>query len=77
MSTKPIEEIVRRLARKHFELEEGIERFIWFENREKDEIHLIEINHNTIPEGSVLPFYLKPTQERPLPVLIGDITPEE
>jgi hypothetical protein len=77
MSTQSIEEIVRHLARKHFHLEKGIERFIWFKNGEKQEIHLIEINQNTIPEGAVIPFYLRPTSERPLPILIGDITPDE
>ena len=76
MSNQPIEEIVRDLARKHFEIEEGIDRVIWFKDGEH-EVHLIEVNRNTIPEGAILTFYLRPTQERPLPVLIGDITPEE
>jgi hypothetical protein len=77
MSTQSIEEIVRRMAREHFEIEEGIERIIWFKNGKQNEIHVIEVNRNTIPEGAILTFYLRPTQEIPVPIILGDITPEE
>jgi hypothetical protein len=77
MSTEKIREMVRRLARKHFELEEGIESIVWFKDVGNEEIHLIEVNRNTFPEGRILPFYLRPTREFPLPVQIGDITPKE
>jgi len=77
MSTYQIEELVRRLAREHFDLEEGIERVIWVKNDGVKEIHLIEVNRNTFPEGKVLTFYLGATEEYPLPVRLADITPEE
>jgi len=77
MNEHQITKLVQGLARKHFQLEEGIDRFIWFKNGEQDEIRLIEINRNGIPEGAVVPFYLEPTEEAPLPILIGDITPDE
>jgi len=77
MSTQPMEEIVRRMAREHFDLEEGIERVIWVKNDGAREIHLIEVNRNTFPEGKVLTFYLGATEEYPLPVRLADITPEE
>jgi hypothetical protein len=77
MSTQEIKEMVQRMAREHFDLEEGIERVIWFKNGEPGEIHVIEVNRNTIPEGAILTFYLRPTQEFPLPIILGDVTPEE
>lgn len=77
MLTQRIEAIVRRLAQKYFEIEAGIERVVWFKNGGKEEIHLILVNRNTFPEGRILPFYHRPTREIPLPVQIGDITPEE
>lgn len=77
MSNQSIEEIVRRMVREHFDLEEGIERVIWIKNDGVKEIHLIEVNRNTFPEGKVLTFYLGATEEYPLPVRLADITPEE
>ena len=77
MSTQRIEEMVRRLAREHFEVEEDIERIIWFKDDERKKIRLLEVNRNSIPEDLILTIYLKPTRERPLPALMGDITPEE
>ncbi len=77
MPAQRIEEIVRRMAREHFEIEEDIERIIWFKNGKKEEIRLLEVNRNSIPENLILTVYLKPTREHPLPALIGDITPEE
>ncbi len=77
MSNQPLAEMVRRMAREHFDLEEGIERVIWFKNGAPNEIHVIEVNRNTIPEGAILTFYLRPTNEIPLPIILGDVTPEE
>jgi len=77
VKTQQIEEIVKRMAREHFEIEEGVERVIWFKNGAPEEIHLIEVNRNTIPEGMILTFYHGPTPEYPLPAIVGDITPEE
>jgi hypothetical protein len=77
MSTQSIEEIVQRLARWHFEIEEGIERIIWFKNGEDKAIHLLEVNRDTFPEDKVLVFYHRPTTEYPIPVRLADVTPDE
>lgn len=77
MSAQEIEKMVRRMALEHFEIEEGIERVIWLKNSGEKEIHLIEVNRNTFPEGKILTFYLGATEEYPLPVRLADITPEE
>ncbi len=77
MSTQPIEEIVQRLTRWHFEIEEGIEQIIWFKNGGKNEIRLLEVNRDTFPEDKILVFYHRPTSEYPVPVRLADITPEE
>lgn len=77
MLTQPIEEVVRRMAREHFDIEDDVERIIWFKDDEKKEIHLLEINRESPPEDLVLTFYHAPTEEFPLPAIVGDITPEE
>jgi len=77
MSEERLAELVQQLARKHFEIEDCVERVIWFKNGEGEEIHLIEVNRNTFPEGMILTFYLRPTRDVPLPVRIADITPQE
>lgn len=77
MTNESIEEIVQRLARWHFEIEESIERIIWFKDEQKKEIHLLEINRESPPEDLILTFYHAPTEEFPLPAIVGDITPEE
>jgi hypothetical protein len=76
-STQSIEEIVRRMAREHFEIEENVERIIWFKDDDKNEIHLLEVNRESPPEDLILTFYHGPTLEYPLPAIVGDITPEE
>ena len=77
MRTQQIEEVVRRMAREHFEIEDGVEQIIWFRDGSHDEIRLIEVNRNTIPEGKILTFYHGPTPEYPIPTIVGDVTPDE
>ncbi len=77
MVNQSIEEIVRRLARWHFEIEEGIERIIWFKNGEDNAVHLLEINRDTFPENKILVFYHGPTPEYPVRIRLADVTPEE
>jgi hypothetical protein len=77
MSEQSLEEIVQRLMRWHFEIEESIERIIWFKDGGKNEIHLLEVNRDTFPEDKILVFYHRPTSEYPVPVRLADITPEE
>ncbi len=77
MENQSIEKIVRRLAHWHFEIEEGIERIIWFKNGEDRAIHLLEVNRDTFPENKVLVFYHGPTPEYPVGIRLADVTPEE
>jgi hypothetical protein len=77
MSTHSIAEIVRRMAREHFEIEENVESIIWFKDERKDEIHLLEVNRESPQEDLILTFYHAPTEEYPIPAIVGDITPEE
>jgi len=72
------EELVRQLVRSHFDLEEGIERIVWFQNGEKEpDVRLIEVNRNSIVTGSFDAFYFAPSADFPLPIQIADVTPEE
>ncbi len=75
--TQPIEEVVRRMAHAHFDIEEDVKRIIWFKDKARKEIHLLEVNLESPPEDLILTFYHKPTEEFPLPAIVGDITPEE
>ena len=77
MSTQRIDEIVRRLVRWHIEIEDSIERIVWFKDGESKVIHLLEVNRDTFPEDKILVFYHRPTSEYPLPVRLADVTPQE
>lgn len=72
-----IEDVVRRLVRSHFETEESIDQIIWVKDGEEREIRLIEINHDTLPTGSIETFYFAPSKDVPFPVRIADVTPKE
>lgn len=72
------EELVRQLVRDHFDLEDGIERIVWFQNGDKDpDVRLLEVNRNSIVTGSFDAFYFAPSADFPLPIQIADVTPEE
>lgn len=77
-TVKAVAGIVQRMARMHFETEDCIDRIIWFKgNGSEDEIHLIEVNRDTIPTGSVMTFYFRESKKFPLPALLADVTPKE
>jgi len=76
VGTYPVE-MVRQLARSHFDLEEGLERIIWVKNGDPEEIRLIEVNRDIIPTGEFYAFYFAPSSTFPLPIHIADVTPEE
>jgi hypothetical protein len=69
--------LVRQLVRSHFDLEEGIERIIWVKKDNTQDVRLIEVNRDTIPAGDFYAFYFAPSQDFPLPIRIGDVTPDE
>ncbi len=76
--TQNREELVRQLVRNHFDLEEGIERIIWFQNgNEESDVRLIEVNRNSIITGTFDAFYFAPSSYFPLPIQIADVTPKE
>jgi len=72
-----VDDLVRQLARSHFDLEEGIERIIWVKNGNTPDVRLIEINRDVIPVGDFYAFYFAPSQAFPLPIRIADVTPNE
>lgn len=76
--TQNREELVRQLVRDHFDLEDGIERIVWFQNGDKEpDVRLIEVNRNSIVTGSFDAFYFAPSAGFPLPIQIADVTPAE
>ncbi len=76
--TQNREELVRQLVRDHFDLEDGIERIVWFQNGDKEpDVRLIEVNRNSIVTGSFDAFYFASSADFPLPIQIADVTPEE
>jgi len=73
-----VDGLVQRLVHDHFDLEEGIERIIWVKNGDaQQDIRLIEVNRDTIPAGDFYAFYFAPSEDFPLPIRIGDATPDE
>jgi hypothetical protein len=77
-SAQEIEAIARRMVRDHFETEEFLDRIIWFKSAgNEEEIHLIEVNRDADPSGTVMTLYFGETKKFPLPALVADVTPEE
>lgn len=72
-----IEQVVSHLVRSHFEIEDAIDQIVWLRNGDEQEIHLIEVNRNTFPTGSVEVFYFAPSPDVPFPVRVADVTPQE
>lgn len=72
-----IEQVVSHLVRSHFEIEEAIDQIVWLRNGDEQEIHLIEVNRNTLPTGSVEVFYFAPSPDVPFPVRVADVTSQE
>jgi len=78
MSEQEIEDVVRRMAREHFEIEEFLDRIIWLKaGGDEEEIYLIEVNRDTIPSGSVMPFFIRESKKFSLPARLADVTPDE
>lgn len=71
------EELVRKLVSSHFDLEEGIERIIWFRNGNEEDVRLLEVNRDTITTGSFDAFLFAASHNFPLPLRIADVTPDE
>lgn len=75
---QPIQDIVQRMVRSHFETEDVIDLVVWFKNPNgAEEIHLLEVNREAIPSGAVMTFYVGKSKKFPLPTLLADVTPTE
>jgi hypothetical protein len=71
------DDTIRNIARLHFLMEDTIEQVVWFENKERQEIHLVEVNRIALPTDSVEPFLIPASDEIPIPLLVADVTPKE
>lgn len=71
------EELVRYLARLHFESDDAIERIGWFRSEGEKQVRLIEVSRTTLPTGSIQVFRFPASEEIPFPILIADVTPTE
>lgn len=78
-SSNPVvtEELVKRIVDFHFELEDGVEKIVWFITEGEKEIRLIEISRTALPTGSFQPFRFPPSEDIPFPMTIADVTPKE
>ena len=69
--------VVEKLISEHFELDESLEKVIWFKPETTPKIRLLEINPETPSTGDVLSFYFPPSNEVPYPLILAEVTPEE
>jgi len=72
-----LESAVKKLIHEHFELDESLEKVIWFESETTPAIRLLEINPDTFATGVVQSFYFPPSDEVPYPLIIAEVTPDE
>lgn len=83
------DEAARDLAKRHYQVEDGLTRVIRFTGRAEvgkvegetprvEPIKLLEINEHTVPSG-IMPLYFGPLPESgiPYPTVIVEVTPEE
>jgi hypothetical protein len=68
---------VREIARLHFLMDDSIEIIVWFQNKERKEIQLIEVNRTALPIESIEPFLIPKSEEIAVPLLIADVAPRE
>ena len=78
------EEVAKKLAEKHYEIEEGITQIFritrpgFVEGASSEPIRLLEVNVHTIPTG-IMPLYFGPNPASgfPFPSVIVEVTPDE
>ncbi|MDO9130057.1 MAG: hypothetical protein Q7U34_09345 [Anaerolineales bacterium] len=71
------DDTIKNIARLHFLMDDTIEQVVWFENKERQEIQLVEVNRIVLPTDSVEPFLIPASDEIPIPILVADVTPKE
>jgi len=68
---------VKEIARLHFLVDDSIEKIIWFQNKKRKEVQLIEVSRTSLPTKSVEPFFISANKEIAVDLLVADITPRE
>jgi len=84
MLTKTKDEVANDLARKHYEIEEGVIQIVRIRGSAEAEadpaepIKLLEVNENTVPAG-VMPLHFGPVPASGIdyPSVIVEVTPDE
>jgi hypothetical protein len=79
------EEVARKLAEIHFNVEEGMRKIFRYtadpkvESLPTEPIKLLQVNENTFASGTVLPISFGPIKDKgiPYPSVIIEVTPEE
>jgi hypothetical protein len=77
-------EVAKELARRHYQIEDGLKQVIRFSGAihvevvRGEPIKLLEVNENTVPSG-VMPLYFGPAPADgiPYPSVIVEVTPDE
>jgi hypothetical protein len=72
-----MESVVEKIVQEHFEVEESLEKVIWFKSETTPKIRLLEINPETPATGMVQSFYFPPSADVSYPLIIAEVTPEE
>lgn len=71
------EDIARKLARHHFEVEPDLRLVVFLDIGPENTITLLEISESTPASGSVDAFVFAPTESIPYITRIAEVTPEE
>ncbi len=74
---KSREDVARELARKHFEIEDGLERIVWYPGGPENEIRLLEVNSDSDSCESIDPVRFTRSRDVPYSCVIADVTPSE
>lgn len=74
---KSVRDVFQELADAHFEIEQGLRRVGLFSPPGDDEVKIIEVNDETFPSGTVVPFLFSPSGGLTRHVRIADVTEEE
>lgn len=70
-------DIVERIVQEHFDIETGLQEVAVYSPENDSVLRLLEVNEETLPTGQVQPFLFSPNDEREVPIMIADVTPDE
>lgn len=74
---KDMESVVEALVQEHFELDDSLEKVVWFKYGKRSEICLLHVTADTLPTDDVLSFHFSTSDDVPFPLQIAQITPDE